>query len=80
MYLKNSQASLDLPTPASPTMESSRARPSPVVACMNSFSSRSSRSRPTNGGSSPVGRSAPPAPAITRAARQSRIGSVLPLR
>ncbi len=78
MYLKNSHASLDLPTPASPTTERSRALPSSVVAWRNSLSRRSSRSRPTNGGSSPVGRSDPPAPAMTRAARHSRTGSGLP--
>jgi hypothetical protein len=32
MYLKNSHASLDLPTPARPTTESSRAFPSADVA------------------------------------------------
>ena len=76
--MKNSQPSRDLPTPPMPTMESSRALPSSPVPCRYSLSRRSSRSRPTNGGSSPLTRIAPPRPAATRWARQRRTGSVLP--
>ena len=79
MYLKNSQPRRDLPTPAMPTTETSCALPSSAQAWKSSFTKRSSRSRPTNGGSSPADLRAPPTPAVTRSARQSGTGSDLPL-
>ena len=54
MYLKNSQPSRDLPMPAMPMTETSCARCSSAEAWKSSFTSRSSRSRPTNGGSRPA--------------------------
>ena len=71
--------SRDFPTPATPTIDISRAVFSSPVLCSSSLSRRSSRSRPTNGGSRPVGRCAPPVAATTRSARQRRSGSGLPL-
>ena len=78
MYLSNSHTRRDLPIPAAPTTDTRWARPSSPVACSVSLISRSWRSRPTNGGSSPVTRMSPRAPATTRAARQSWTGSDLP--
>ena len=79
MYLKNSQPSRDLPIPAMPMTDTRCALRSSDVAWNNSLTSRSSRSRPTKGGSSPADLSAPPRPAVTRSARQSETGSALPL-
>ena len=56
-----------------------RARSS-AGAWKSSLTSRSSRSRPTNGGSRPVDFSAPPRAATTRSARQSGNGSALALQ
>ena len=50
-YFCSSHTSRDLPMPATPAMCRSRGRPSRPVACSSSFVSRSSSSRPTNGGS-----------------------------
>ena len=52
MYFSSSQASRLLPIPAIPVTETSRARASSSTAWRRSLSSRSSASRPTNGGSS----------------------------
>ena len=57
--------------PAMPVTETSCAFCSSAEAWKSSFSSRSSRSRPTNGASSPDDRIEPRAPATTRTARQS---------
>ena len=59
MYFSNSQASRDLPIPAMPMTSTSCARRSSAEAWKSSFTSRSSRSRPTNGASRPAERSAP---------------------
>ena len=77
-YFSNSHARRDLPIPATPTTESRCAFSSSAEAWKSSLTSRSSRSRPTNGGSSPAERPSPPRFAITRSARQSWSGSVLP--
>ncbi len=79
MYLKNSQESRDLPTPAGPKMASSRAVPASAEAWKNSLTSRSSRSRPRKEASSPSMRSVPPTAATTRVARYSGTGAALPL-
>ena len=79
MYFSNSQASRDLPMPATPTIDTSVARRSSAVAWNSSLTSRSSRSRPTNGGSSAEDLSAPLRPAVTRTASQRGTGSALPL-
>ena len=66
-YLKNSHSSLDLPEPASPTTVTRRARRcSRALLEGVEITWASSRSRPTNGASSPAPRRAPPAPATTR--------------
>src|SRR4051795_12207359 len=54
MYFSNSQPSRDLPIPATPITDISWARRSSAAAWKSSLTSRSSRSRPTNGGSSPA--------------------------
>ena len=54
MYFSNSQASRDLPMPATPTTETSWAVRSSATAWKSSLTRRSSRSRPTNGASRPV--------------------------
>ena len=59
MYFSNSQASRDLPIPAIPMIETSCARCSSTEAWNSSFTSLSSRSRPTNGASRPVERIEP---------------------
>ncbi len=64
--------------PAMPATLTRCARP-PSVAWNRSFSRRSSRSLPTNGGSSPALRPTPRLAAETRTARQSATGSGLPL-
>ena len=79
MYLKNSHESRDLPVPATAITETRCAFDSPDEAWNSSLMTLSSRSRPTNGDSRPVERSAPPRPPITRTARQSCTGSALPL-
>jgi hypothetical protein len=73
-YLKNSQPSRDLPTPASPDTTTSRARDRSTVSWNSSLSARSSRSRPRNGASSPSKRWAPPLPATTCSAVNSADG------
>ena len=60
MYLKNSQERRDLPVPATAITETRWAFDSPADAWKSSLITRSSRSRPTNGASRPVERSAPP--------------------
>ncbi len=79
MYLRNSQASRDLPMPPAPITLISRGRPSRVVAWNRSLSSRSSSSRPTNGASSVSARPTPPRWATTRTARDAGTGLALPL-
>ena len=59
MYFSNSHASRDLPIPAIPTTETRCAFFSSAPAWKSSLTRRSSRSRPTNGGSRPVDFSAP---------------------
>ena len=66
MYLKNSHERRDLPVPATAITETRCAFDSSAEAWKSSLITRSSRSRPTNGASSPVERSAPPRPPITR--------------
>ena len=78
-YFSNSHAIRDLPMPGTPTIESRCARPSSAVAWKSSFTSRSSRSRPRNGGSRPAERPSPFRAATTRSARQSGTGSAFPL-
>ena len=60
-------------------MDTSRGRPSRPLVAMMSLSSRSSSSRPTNGGSGMSLRPCPPPPATTRRARQVGTGAALPL-
>ncbi len=71
MYLKNSQASRLFPMPAIPVTETRCALPSSAQPWKRSLISRSSRSRPTKGASSPCDLSAPRAPETTRSARYS---------
>src|SRR3954465_3913801 len=79
MYFSNSQASRDLPMPAIPIADTRCAFPSSADAWNSSLTRRSSRSRPTNGGSSPSARSAPPRGAGTgRAPRGARDGGGAP--
>ena len=59
MYLKNSHTSRDLPIPAIPVTDTRCARLSSAQAWNSSLIWRSSRSRPTNGASSPSDLSAP---------------------
>ena len=81
MYLKNSHDSRDLPIPATPITETSCAFASPAEAWNSSLTSRSSRSRPTNGGSRPAERFAPPIPLDHphRAPQLHRLGLALEL-
>ncbi len=79
VYLSNSQARRDLPTPACPLTVTSRAVPRSAVSCSIAFTSASSVSCPTNPASSPSTRAAPLTPATTRVACQSRSGSAFPL-
>src|SRR5919204_596679 len=60
-----------------PTTEIRCALFSSAEAWKSSLTKRSSRSRPTKGGSSPPDLSAPPRPAVTRSARKSVWGSYL---
>ena len=53
MYFSNSQASLDLPMPGAATIDSRCARRSSATVWNSSLTMRSSRSRPTNGDSTP---------------------------
>ena len=78
MYFSNSQAVRDLPIPAIPIAETRCAFRSSADAWNSSLTRRSSRSRPTNGGSRPPDFSAPARPAVTRTARQSGIDSAFP--
>ena len=78
MYFSNSHASRDLPIPAIPTTETRCAFFSSALAWKSSLTRRSSRSRPTNGGSRPVDFSAPARAAVTRSARKSATGSAFP--
>jgi hypothetical protein len=78
MYLKNSQPSRDLPTPAGPDTTTSRGTRRPAAAWNSSLMVRSSASLPVSGASSPSTRCDPPIPASTRAARHNRAGSALP--
>jgi hypothetical protein len=78
MYLKNSQPSRDLPTPAGPDTSTSRGTFRSATAWNRSLIVRSSTSRPVSGASSPSTRWLPPAPANTRVARHNRCGSALP--
>ena len=78
MYLRNSQARRLLPMPAWPRTVTSRARRRAPLAWSWSLSSRSSSSRPTNGGSSVPLRPAPPRSATTRSARHAATGASLP--
>ena len=80
MYFSSSQASRLLPIPAGPVMETNRARGSRPVVASSSLSSRSSSSRPANGGSGRSLRPWPPRCATTRTARQAATGAALPLR
>ena len=78
MYLKNSQPSRDLPTPAGPDTSTSRGTRRSTAAWNKSLIVRSSASRPVSGASRPSIRCTPPTPASTRVARHSRCGSALP--
>ena len=78
MYFSNSHDRRDFPMPAMPVTETSCAFCSSAEPWNSSLTSRSSRSRPTNGASRPDERSAPFDPATTRSARQSGTGSALP--
>ena len=72
MYFSNSQPSRDLPSPGSPT---STSRPGCRISSTpwkSSFSSRSSRSRPTSGASRPSARWAPPTDGDHRVDRPQR--------
>ncbi len=64
--------------PATPVTDTRWVRRSSALAWNRSFSIRISRSRPTNGASSPSLRKPPPTLATTRAARHRRMGSALP--
>ena len=79
MYFSNSQASRDFPMPPIPTTETRLPRRSSAEAWKSSLTSRSSRSRPTNGGSRPADFEMPPRSPTTRTARHSGTGSVFPL-
>ena len=79
MYLKNSHNSRDLPLPASPVTVTRRAVLFSTVSSATAMIVSSSRSRPTNGASSPTPRRAPPTPATTRSARQAWTGCSRPL-
>ncbi len=80
MYLRNSQASRVLPMPAGPMTDTSRARPSRLVAWNRSLSRRSSSSRPTNGASSVSARFRPPTLGDDPERPPGRDRAVLPLR
>ena len=71
MYFSNSHESRDFPTPAIPMIETSRARRSSAEAWKSSLTRWKSRSRPTNGASSPTPRPRPRRVAITRSGRNS---------
>ncbi len=79
MYFSNSQATLDLPTPASPSSTTKAGRPVSSVVWNSSLSSRISRSRPVIGASSPSTRSVPRTEPTTARAAKRRIGRALPL-
>ena len=77
-YFSNSQASRDLPTPASPSRTTSRGRRDSSVPWNSSLTSRRSPLRPVNGASNPSTRAPPPTGATTIPAAHSRTGSDLP--
>ena len=79
MYFSNSQERRDLPIPATPMIETSRARDSSAEAWKRSLTRRSSAARPTKGASSPAERPSPRRCAATRSACQRWTGSVFPL-
>ena len=81
MYFSNSHDSRDLPMPAMPVTETSCAFRSSAEPWNSSLTSRSSRSRPTNGASSAVDRSAPRAPGDhpQRPPERHRLGLALEL-
>ena len=79
MYLRNSQPSRDLPTPAGPDTSTSRGTRRSAAAWNSSRTVRSSASRPVSGASSPSTRCMPPAPPdSTQVARHNGSGSALP--
>ena len=80
MYFSNSHASRDFPIPAIPVTETRCALRSSALPWKSSLTMRSSRSRPTNGGSRPAERWAPPRAASTRSARWSAHRLRLPLQ
>ena len=81
MYFSNSQARRDLPMPAMPITETRCALPSSALAWKSSLTSRSSRSRPTNGGSRPADlqRAAARGDDAQRAEERDRLGLALQL-
>ena len=64
--------------PPGPMTDTSRGRPSRLVAWKRSLSRRISSSRPTNGASSVSARPRPPTCATTRSARHAGTGAALP--
>ena len=79
MYLKNSQARRDLPTPATPETSTRRAEWRSAEAWKSSLTRRSSWSRPMKGASRTPERCEPATAATTRVAWKRRTGSALPL-
>ena len=78
MYFSNSHESRDLPIPAVPTIDSEAGAAVVRGRVEELLGEPSSRSRPTNGDSTPTERPSPPRFAITRSACQSCTGSAFP--